>query len=397
MKKEQLISDLKEMLGSDEKYSFLELVKNNIGVFLTMVSLVAALLVFGAKISIYLVDSVRCQYWNLDEGFIAEDDKAYLKLGVFIIIILVLSISNVTARKYADLWEVYNCQFFLLTRSEKQQKKRLRLFEKEIKTIEKGIDLAEKAESVLKQHDAYPFKDAEVDDLRDSYNQIKKDIQNMKNEHRELKRIKLKWKWENTKHLGLSFFVTVIASCALQNSICLNVGDNSLIRMIQSGLVLALIMFAGVLLNSWVNIKFKFKYVINSFLKENDATLDSECKIQIMNLLESKANMIRDRDRRQYLSDKSCKNMLQIAIYYVVVAAILLPNIAKYNLCHLDTFYVVKEEMKNYVLVAKFGDDFILTQCDILDEELFIDTNRIYVAEEPIKMEKTKFKRVEKR
>lgn len=395
MKKEKLLDALEKMLEGDEKYTVLNYFKNNPGVLLTAISLIAAFLVFGAKICSYLIASIQCRYWNLNEAFISEDNGAYIKLGVSILIIVIISASTGLTKKHAYLREVYDCQIYLYSRLEKQQRDEIKSIKKEFRAFAKGIDLAKKAERMLKDREEYPFKNGEVDALIYNSEQLKKRIKAVQKECRAIKPLKLKWRMINIRDLLISFLIILLSSFILQTSLGLNA--RSVIGIIQSGLLVSVILMAEVLLISWVSIKYKFRREINSFLKEEDITEDSELKEKIMKLLDSKANDIRNRDLKQYLSDKSCKDMVRFVLFYVVITLIFLPLVAQYNLCHTDTFYVTEKENQDYALVANYGDDYIFSQCDILDDDIFIDTNRIYVTKEPIKMEKKRFKMVVKR
>ena len=102
-KMEQLIFDLKEIFEVDEKYTVVTYFKEKTGVLLAALSLVATFLVFSSKISSYLTDILYCRYWNLDERFIVENNRAYLKLGVYLFVIVIISISIVISKKYAYL------------------------------------------------------------------------------------------------------------------------------------------------------------------------------------------------------------------------------------------------------------------------------------------------------
>ena len=57
----------------------------------------------------------------------------------------------------------------------------------------------------------------------------------------------------------------------------------------------------------------------------------------------------------------------------------------------------IHENNQDYVMIINDGTKYILSECDIVDEEIIIDTNQIIVRNNPINLEKMSFNKVEKK
>lgn len=97
------------------------------------------------------------------------------------------------------------------------------------------------------------------------------------------------------------------------------------------------------------------------------------------------------------LSDKTIKLALgNVALSALIIAFFLKWNVT-YSLDHAKWFYVFNENNQDYVMIINDGTKYILSECDIVDEEIIIDTNQIIVRNNPINLEKMSFNKVEKK
>lgn len=173
---EKIISNLKKSFKDDD-YRTIEYLKDKTGVFITAVSIFATFLVFGSKVVSYLIANVQYHYWNLDEGFLLEDNTAYLKLGVYTMYVMLAIAANVIAKKYIYLWELYDCIVYLFKKTFKHNKKRLNESTKESKLIKKLYNAILKADEINKNDESYPTK---AEDLELVKAGIEKQEENLK-------------------------------------------------------------------------------------------------------------------------------------------------------------------------------------------------------------------------
>ena len=117
MSSEEIISELDKNFSKDDQYNFLEYLNKNIGVFISAISIVSAIVIFLARAISYLVVRAKYQFWDLEEGFLVEDNKAILKLGVYALYILLIMLINSIVKRYVYRLEIYNCEIYLRDKS----------------------------------------------------------------------------------------------------------------------------------------------------------------------------------------------------------------------------------------------------------------------------------------
>ncbi len=395
--------DLEHVLKEEENYTFLNFLKNNIGATLTSISLFTAILVFVAKVIGVLIANVQYLYWNIDDCFLIEDNKAYLKLGIYIIYSILIMSSYAIAKKHIFIWKIHGCQIYLYDRilkiakkQIKEHKKEHRAFEKRNKTLKKYLNLIISTEKSIDQN--YSKIGNDFENLEARNEEHRKSINQGMLDYRDARREIIKQKLFNLIYLMIGFFIAFIASFILQASTGLNLSINGEgRRIILSTLLYAVFIIIGVCINCWIEIKLGAMRIISAFFKDKNIFDEQELVSKAVRILEDKANEVRCRSVKQIFSDKSCKFLAVYGIYLLVTTLVFMPIKARYNLEHCKTFYIISEKEQDYAVVVNNGNKFILSKCEIMGEKITIDTNEIYIMDEPVKMSKRDFKNVEKK
>lgn len=112
MSSEEIISELEKSFSKDDQYIFLKYINKNIGVFISAISIISAIVIFVARAISFLVVRAKYQFWDLEEGFLVEDNKAILKLGVYALYILLVMLINSIVKRYVYRLEIYNSEIW---------------------------------------------------------------------------------------------------------------------------------------------------------------------------------------------------------------------------------------------------------------------------------------------
>jgi hypothetical protein len=314
----------------------------------------------------FLIVRTCYQYWNLDEGFLLEDSKAYLKLGLNFFYDALMVIAFFIAKRNVDLYEIYNFKMFIYSKGVKMREKQLRK-EKNMMENEKIIN-------------------------RDKKEQLEEKMKH----YRKFKHGIYKARMFYMRRVMYGFFVAAFAVFIIRISMEIPLRNKGGIGITTSVLILAVLVMLEAILISWIDIKYRFINKIKSFFSDEHMYLDVELVDQISKVLEAKADKIRKVSMKNCLTDRACKRFAAFFLYITITTMVSLPIITYYNLAHIDSFYVVKEEIQDYVVVMNQGENYILSKCKISGEDIKIDTNEIFITEKPIKMKKKKFKTIEK-
>lgn len=68
----------------------------------------------------------------------------------------------------------------------------------------------------------------------------------------------------------------------------------------------------------------------------------------------------------------------------------------KDSLKSMDSFYVFRENQQDYVMLINDGTKYIFSECEINENNLIIDTNKIIIRNDPVDLEKRQFESVER-
>ena len=113
--------------------------------------------------------------------------------------------------------------------------------------------------------------------------------------------------------------------------------------------------------------------------------------------LESKIAEQKNQTIKVLFSDISLKTILLNVIFTTALLTIFLQFNVNYSLKRMNTFYVFREEQQDYVMLINDGTKYIFSGCDINDNKIIINTNKIIVRNDPVSLEKIQFESVERK
>ena len=386
---EKLISYLEEAFKKEEKYNYLDYLKNNTGLFISAISIVSAIMLFLARIISYIVVNARYQYWNLDEGFLVEDNKMYLKLGVLVLYFIFTMLINSVAKRYVYRWKLNDCKVYLYGKIFEDREKHVKLKRKAIRDLKKMVaDIVKTNESINEE----------------KLESVNCEIKKLESENKELIRQCIDNRLEVLKiRISLffriipSFILIFMVSLFLQYVFGIEIENHSTMGLIQLSLITALIIILTAIFCAVLEIKLTLLVSIKRFFKDDKVDGGSEYMKPVIEWLDTKIAEQSNHSLKSSLSDKTIKLALgNVALSALIIAIFLKWNVT-YSLDHAKSFYVFNENNQDYVMIINDGTKYILSECDIVDEEIIIDTNQIIVRNNPINLEKMSFNKVEKK
>ena len=383
MSNEQLISELDTLLNKNDRYTFLDYISKNKAIFISAVSIISAVVIFAARVISFLVVRAKYRFWDLDEGFLVEDNHAFLKLGVYVLFFLLLTLLNSFTYRYAYRWELYNCELFLYDRIISHQKKETEKLKNKISQTKKSVDSIEN-------------NDFTKEEWLNELLQVEKDNKEIRKNCTASK--KLIWK-ERLSLLVKYLFVMVIvffASLLLQLASGVNTGDYGTISLVNSSAIITLIIMVTAYLCAFLEIRLTIKGILKRLFKDQKIDWNSVCIRQVIELLESKISEQKKQSLKLYFSDRKIMALLSNILVTTFFMTIYLQFNVNDSLKRMDSFYVFREDQQDYVMLINDGTKYIFSECEINENKLIIDTNKIIVRNDPVDLEKRQFESVER-
>lgn len=386
---DKLLSKLNDAFKKDEQYKFLNYVNKNTGVFLSAISIIAAIVLFIARTISYLVVYAQYNYWNIGVSFLVEDNKAYLKLGVYVLYFLLFMLLSFFSKRYVYRLELLNFKAYLYGKIFKNLYKKLRLKKDEIHELKKHVNLIERSGKTL-------FEERVKD--------VNTELSRLEKENKELRKETffdiievIKIKFLLLIRLIPAFLIIFFCSLLLQLFFGVTIQNSGIISVIISTSIIALIVLVTAIINAFFGIRVMIKVVIKQFFNGEKVEWSPEYIIPVIEWMDSKISEQKEQNIKQYFSDKALKQLACNVLITTFIMTIFLQFNVKYSLSRADSFYVLKEAQQNYVLLINDGTKYILSECDILDGKIIINTNEIIVRNEPIQLKKEHFESIEKK
>ena len=419
MSSEEIISELDKNFSKNDQYNFLKYINKNIGVFISAISIVSAIVIFLARAISYLVVRAKYQFWDLEEGFLVEDNKAILKLGVYTVFILLVMLLNSFVKRFVYRLEFYNCGIYLLDKSIAYQHRTLKNIKKEINSYSKRLASLkkdrEKIAKLSKSVTSSKKNKNEIVDVLDLiasiqkendpiYEDLLRDHERLNNEYSIMNKrcsaIKKDiWKirisiWHYFLIMILGVFVASILMLVFSGA---ENWDNGIVSLVAHAVIISLIIVFTAFICSFLEIRFTvFKMLKNSF---TDKKIDwnSDCISQVIEWLQSKSDENQKQSIKAFFSDRSLKILSISVIVTIVFLTIFLQFNVRDGLKRLDSFYVFRDNQQNYVMLINDGTKYIFSGCEINENTLIIDTNEIIVRKDPVDLVKMQFESVERK
>ena len=402
MSSEEIISEIDDVLNKENRYTILEYINKNTGVFISAISIIAALVVFLARTISFLVVRAKYVFWDLDEGFIVEDNKAILKLGMYILYFVSLTVINLLTSRYAYRWELYNCELYLYNRIIIYRKKMLKKCKRKREKLHKSLilynnqyktraELTKSADSI--ENSYYSINEKCRNDILQfdkDYKILKKDIYSLRRNN-----------WKNrlkqmAKFLSVLLFVFG-ASIILQLFLGVDIEAIWTISVVSSTAIITLLIMFTAFFGAFLEIRVMVHFVLKRSFKDKNIDWSTDCIMPIIDWLESKSVEIKNQSIKAFLSDRSLKTLLLNIILTTIGMTIFLPFIVKDSLKRMDSFYVFRDNQQNYVMLINDGTKYIFSGCEIKENTLIIDTDEIIIRNDPVDLEKIQFEIVERK
>lgn len=385
MSDEQLISELEKNFKIEDQYLFLDYISKNKAIFISAISIISAIVIFTARSISFLVVIAKYRFWNLDESFIVEDDKAFLKLGVYVLFFLLITLLNFMAKRYLYRWELYNFEIYLFDKIITNNFKQLKKVKKEIAQSKKSVVTVKNGTNSQKEV------------LLNKLIQLKSECVEIRKRCTAIKKGVWKIRISLLARFLLLMLAVFVACILLQLFLGTEKWDNGIVSLVVSTAIMTLLIVFTALFCAFCETKLIIKNTLKQSFSNKKIEWGSDSISQVIDWLKAKISEQEKQSIKIFFSDKSLKILLISVITTTVFMTIHLQFYMNYSLKRMDSFYVFREDHQYYVMLINDGNKYIFSECDINDTELIIDTNKIIVRNNPVNLEKKQFKSVERK
>lgn len=401
MSNEQLISELDKVLNKKDQYTFLEYISKNTGTFISAISVVSALVVFAARAISYLGARAKYQFWDLDEEFLVEDNKALLKLGVFIFFFLLITLINSLTNRYAYRWVLNSCKLYFHSKIITHQNNDSKKTKEEMENRYISTTSTNRHKKIIaelnKPVDSIDNNDFINEDSLNILLQVESDCKEIE-KHCAEEKIQI-WKERlilMSKLLGVMLIVFFAYLILLLFSGVYDV-NNVTISLVGSTALIALIVASNAFLCLLLEIRLAINDVLKRSFKGKKIDWSSDSINSVIEWLKTKSSEPKTQNIKAVLSDRSLKTLLTNVILTTILLAFYLPLNVKDRMKRIDSFYVFREDQQSYVMLINDGTKYIFSECEINDNKIIIDTNKIIVRNDPVDLEKIKFDSIDRK
>lgn len=367
---------LKEASYTDEKYTIVDYILVNIGALFGGISVIAVIIAAFGKILSYIINRTVLVYWNIDEAFILEGSNTYLKFFLSLSSMFLLVLSYLMARKSILIWYLNSYIF-------KSYRKQINIFKRDIRKHEKtynSIRLTYNSESLN-------TKKAELDEA----------IKKIHSENKQLINNQNKLEVRNQFFLLLPLVLSLIASFLMYLINGLYIGSIGVKNNVWVGVIFiaitTIIYFFNMLYICRNDSRLNFISSINKTFK--NIKLTNEQQHEINRLVEKRIEELSKSSFKQLLTNKTCINLIIFILISLVCNSFIYFIDFRYNLSHKKDFYIYNEDNSTYALLLNNQEDYILSECKISGDTIFIFSDNVFVAKAPVIMKKKKFNKVE--